>query len=1394
MFAHDPLRPTSTNPSTRNPRRRQRNSADENGLALPSAKKRRSVLAGSTFIRPDDVHHHHQPHPSIEADGELHANGGPVMNGSIVKEHRTLSSEGRELVVRDKRRSSHRGIKGDGSVILTKNESFTVSKLVALPDNLRNLGDEAYAGVFSDTAYALALTASQAIVWPYLAILSSPETFIFSLPPAPKGNADLLPLGALATPSDASAEPGLVVVMPATGKITYWASITSAASLDLTRQQRSGLEGSVGSMFSGELIVQIVDVAPAGFVLGFSSGRLALLTLRDTQGRPAVRVQIMRSQVAGGGGLFGGLKQVLVGGSWPKDVVAVRAASRRKREERDVAVITAKGVVQIWTVHRGGHHHLRQESRAGADMVAAIKQAVPDLERYSDDKFETLDFAFIPGFDNIDETNVEGGGATSRKLLVLGTFHEAKAATYLLLELIIASTTVQVGFVHPLRSYTTPLSTRVRKRPRLVLPSPPRAAFVIFDRAVVVTSLAKGVDSPSQQLLADVHRFPKAFEEVLDFQEGLDIEVVGCGSEDGSEGRSFSSGHDSHHRRRSPHPACVLLLRTVGVVRISIPPPSHHGSLAESESLPIKSRIEQAISYGEQPHNPLYFGARPELQPAPEEIEEATLSISSEILTSTSKAVISLAPSLEHQLNHRLTVHQALASYINSVFPPLPRPAKWRLLFDGERLAAAIDVWKHYDHRPKGSDAQSSSPVLLTLAERMQDHEVDAGRSLPMIDEKKGEPDQVRHMFIRGIRKLETIIAGTRVVVLDHHHDHQKSLAQELDLLSQAYDIFLTGLTAAFDYRQREAARYGLQEEGMIDGLLKSPHTHYDGLPEFWTSNAYIVQAGQELADLSYALLAQCSPTPKLPSGRGATLVKTLRHRFPDLAHMHCRITLERSRWFSGQTNPPRQADGAACKQEHIRIRRELCGQLRDLGLIDEAMSLADRFAEVDGLMDLVMEELATIDESRQQRGVTPEERTRLDQRKKELEERFMQHFHKFGSRWARALFERNIQQGRLASLLDQRVEFRPLLTRFLRTHPGYAKVSWINEVLREENVRQAANILQTDAARFERDLWSKKVELSLSKLSILAAEAEAEDDEGASGETTGVNGTNGVHSDDATTKLDDNERISELDRDLQLIEVQEQLYQHVQPSIREAIDEAAAVDLVIKDYGRKLTHGKPALRTVLEQGLRSLVAREPLNFEMTIQVLTLIDHRDDITTASELTGHEFALALRINRLLRAVATEKATLLERIIWRRCLIRDDWVTINDTPRKDDEAMTELTANTALFRTVQDLSSQVTGFQQDSTDTEPRAPHEVLGAGSTVPELRLLFPEDLCAPIAADLRKEDARLQKQMDRGRLEEWFSGTVEAARTSVQTDASSEARLALRRRMLAANLRENAR
>ena len=105
MFAADPLLPASANPSTRNPRRRQRTHSDENGVVLPKAKKRRSALTTETFVNPED--------------GERPANGKVVLNGAATKPSSQLSIEATELPVRTLRKSSLRGGKPDvGSVLV----------------------------------------------------------------------------------------------------------------------------------------------------------------------------------------------------------------------------------------------------------------------------------------------------------------------------------------------------------------------------------------------------------------------------------------------------------------------------------------------------------------------------------------------------------------------------------------------------------------------------------------------------------------------------------------------------------------------------------------------------------------------------------------------------------------------------------------------------------------------------------------------------------------------------------------------------------------------------------------------------------------------------------------------------------------------------------------------------------------------------------------------------------------------------------------------------------------------------------------------------------------------------------------------------------------------------
>ncbi|KAI9829356.1 MAG: hypothetical protein M1826_005676 [Phylliscum demangeonii] len=1338
MFATEALLPASSNPAVRNPRRRPRTLSDENTAALPQAKKRRSALAANTFVRPGPSQSRggdpSTPNPTHEGNGAL------ILNGAASKELvGQQSSELRELPLRATRKASGRGHKAEAGTILTKNDHYVVSRLPALPELIRAPSTSLCGGAFfPDTQYALAATQTHVVVWPYRALSSTPETFVFALPQERKDHGGRLPLLSLVAASVSSAEPGLVIVMPTTGKITYWESVTSAAALGLARQQRQGAEATLGGLASGEWVQQLVSAEPAGFVLVLSSGRMAWLSLRDNQGRAAVRVQMIRSPPSSSGSLFGSFKNALVGGPRMKDLVAVRAGHRARHDDREIVVVGAKGAVHLWTMHRTGQHTFRQEWLARNDMMAAILKAEPDLADQWQDGFAVLDFAFVTEPVKGDESRGADEQAP-KHLLFLGVFNDRQAATYVLFEVSIIKEKLRVGLVSRIRGYSTPLSSQASWRPRLILPQPGRTAFVVFERSVVITVVSKGLDSPDHQLLREMHRFPISFEDVVDFRRDLGLEVVGCASEDGFD-RGTQGWHQSHHRARLQSPGCVLLIKGVGVVRIvaQIVEDGDGGT-----TMTAKAKIEQAICYGTQPSNPLDFSGRPEIPYPVEEVEEAALRISREILNSTSKAVLTLAPSLEHQLSHRLIALRELASYLKSTFPPLSRVVKWRLMWDGEKMAAAKEMWKRYEATLKRQQGGQGFIFLEQMLDMMNK------RVKEKPDVSRGEVDEVRHWFTKDIGRLQHIIPwvfNAASELKDESSDSQR-LAE---LVLQGNEILLAAFSAAREYRQQNAALYGI-EGAMKDGVLQQQA--YKGLPEFWTSMQIALSSITNQVKLSHDYTAMYGATHASKSGPSADVGRRIAADNVELVRMCCEVYRERYRWCSAQSDNRLTSEGRRTKKKHLGLRKTHFERLSELGQVDAAIELAEKYADMDSLVELVGPEIVRAVSIAQNPHASDEERARGEARAEQLQDRCHQYFSRFGDPWAAALFTKHIERGRLAGVLDDHDEYQAYLTRFLRAHPAYAKLGWINEVLVEQDLDRAQQALLNIASIKERDVWSKRVELSVGKLALLAA-AQDEEEPGP-----------------ASAALD---RLNRIDAEFNVLDVQQKLYQHIAPTVRVAIDEKAERQLVRSEFGRMVTKDMPALNAVLEQGLITLVAREVIAPERLVDVLTLMDHRPELEQDSDIAGREFLLALQLVHAIRREDPAKAELLERIVWRRCMIQDDWIVINDTQLKDDDAVEQAMSDTALFNNLR--AGYRSGFFVDPSPVRPLRPADVLGAGASPADLYSLFPEDLCAAIAADLRQEDQRLQRHLDKGRLDHWFAGIVDAARESVQEEQQAKA------------------
>ena len=219
--------------------------------------------------------------------------------------------------------------------------------------------------------YALAMTQSQAIVWRYAQGTMSAEQLkplnIKLLHPS-NNSRHPLPLGILVP---TSAEPALLVVMPTSGKITYWESLTSAAIVDPNRQKQQSVQGVVSGMLSGEFITKIAEAEPRAFVLTLSTGRLVHLIVSDPQGKPSIKTQYLRDSGAQSGGVFGSLRGVFSNAGWRKDVAAVRSGSSWQRGQRYVVVATSKGSFQTWDLNWNGTHSLVNDVDAKDDLLHA---------------------------------------------------------------------------------------------------------------------------------------------------------------------------------------------------------------------------------------------------------------------------------------------------------------------------------------------------------------------------------------------------------------------------------------------------------------------------------------------------------------------------------------------------------------------------------------------------------------------------------------------------------------------------------------------------------------------------------------------------------------------------------------------------------------------------------------------------------------------------------------------------------------------------------------------------------------------------------------------------------------------------------------------------------------
>ena len=1171
------------------------------------------------------------------------------------------------------------------------------------------------------------MTQSQAIVWRYVQGTMSAE----QLKPSnikllhPSNNIrHSLPLGILVP---TSAEPALLVIMPASGKITYWESLTSAASVDSNRQKQQSVQGTVSGMLSGELVTKITEAEPRAFVLTLSTGRLAHLILSDPQGKPSINVQYLRNNGAQSGGVFGSLRGVFSNTGWKKDVAAVRASNSWQRGQRYVVVATSKGSFQTWDLSWNGTHSLVNDVDAKNDLLRALIEGGEVFHDNKEHVFEVLDIAILPSRGSGNEvTKLDKSGDC--KLLTLTVLKGTESSKYALIGLTLTAGTVTIDVVHPITCYTTSLPEETQIKPQVLVPEPAQAAFLVFEKSVVLVSLLEIEETPSSQLQMEARTLPDPFQDALDFRSTKPYRVVGCAPE--------------VYDRSNAHSSCVLMIYGFGLVRISASPMKKGQSALDRATVTAKTKLEQAVFFGNLPQDLLDFSPRPEISFNQEEVEAAALSVSHSIMSSTSAYMPSISPSMDQQLQRRSTALVDLNKHLRHYYPPLGRLTRWKLLWNAEKMAAAKALWRSYNANISNQNRSSDdSSVLAELIESL--HEDYKTENQP----EHHETDGVRHWFIHDIWRLEYIIPWAQNIVelmFKEAVEDNKRIESTIQarLVSEANDIQLSSLETAFAFREANVVAYGLEDEAMVDGVLVRG---YEALPEIWTSTEKIVERVKTMTDLSRELACLDEDDDTNDGDPLPDLVLKLAADNPRQVQISCQTYIERCRWLQSRRDAKSRAMGDELEQAHLAVRKALFKGLPDVGQPEKAIYLAEKYHDMDALADIIEGELFRADS---------EETVQL------LEQRIYSYFVKFGTQWSNAFFKKHLDSGKAVDILNGNANFRKYLTQFFRNQPHYAKLGWIHEVASEQSYGVAAKDLMLAQAQ-ETNLWSRKVLLSMSKLSLLAA--------------SGKGQVNNPSAKDATRTIDET---------LAVLAIQEKLYNYVKPTIRNALDADAEVDLALQKYGSNV-QGKSTLRHSLERHFRKMLALEALAPEDLIDTLTLVGGEGASPDNEDFMDLRFFYAFKVLRSASSRMGDSGLkeLQEKFIWRRCMIQDDWKAINRTELKADAQAEVETGATALFKTLKEGFK--TGFWDKST---PLPPSKVVEAGISIDALRVTshfanVSESSLALLAQDLEEEDELLDRYMEEGRLDERWKGVVDAAKTSARNEADSKGEEQLRAR-----------
>ena len=558
---------------------------------------------------------------------------------------------------------------------------------------------------------------------------------------------------------------------------------------------------------------------------------------------------------------------------------------------------------------------------------------------------------------------------------------------------------------------------------------------------------------------------------------------------------------------------------------------------------------------------------------------------------------------MERHLELRAQRLRALAEHLRATYKPLSFETRWSLLQDAERLEAARGIWINYDERVS-REAVVDGILAHTIIQYM------------LNQRESDESDAVRLWFQRHVPDVGRLMQCVKSATMEKSARGRRDLIAIAATVGEANDIVLSGIQSAFDFRINSAGLYG------FDGLIDEKGILIDAtdFPDPWASPLDFLQAVDDQHQHSIKLIEGLwGPNMK----KGKNTIEKVALQIEELAELLCRLFLERIRWLEQRSEQDEVLP--IVRERYEKERGGWVKPLVGLGRTDAAYAIAEKYQDFRTLVELASAELIQV-ETTSTDNLDEDQRLMLSQQKDDAIKRIEVYLDRFRSPFATELYKYQIENGRFQELLENFPNFQAYLTKFLHSSNNYTKLAWIHDVGLQE-YGQAGDTLVHIAQNQEDTLWNKKVELSIGKLCKLAA-------------------------------LPDHEAIEALGRfnqwqneTLTVIQIQEQVYDFLQPFVRGAIDKEAEVDIALKEKGNGVSK-RLVTKNLFTSALNLLFNHKTIEPELLIDLLTLMDKSDD-------PFPRFYLALETLKMAR-LPSDRKSLAEQSIWRRCYIQDKYV--------------------------------------------------------------------------------------------------------------------------------------